>query len=494
MAKYYPPRIEEKIPAFSDKLVINFLHNPGTVVTDTKGLALLITNTWNTKVIIDKFIPWNSYNVSKEKKIEVNFTEEEKSKLTISNFYKVQLAYVSSDTNETGYYSNSGIVKYTTTPNVTLTQALSKLYFQASFSQERGSDITEKLQSSEFQLVNAAGNILASSGKIIHNTLNDVGLEQIEQYEFDYNYQGEEIYCHFKYTTINGLAGKVVILVEMNARPMRLMRMAIDPRDANYGEIIPTVSLEKGSVILRVEGRSNLSDLTFSREKVGTLRIETLGSSTSGYIEDNTVEFGADYVYSYTANEGSIKKETSNIAVYFEDAFLTDGEKNLCIKYNPQVKNFKEVILETKVDTIGSKYPYFYRNGNVRYKEFSIGGLISYIMNSDWMVDAGTREATPTNNITSQSFATNLDDKNIKRELDFKLSVLEWLNNGKPKLFRSPTEGNYLIRLTNVSLTPEDKLGRMLHSFNATAYEINSADLTTLKKYGIIGNEVNDAT
>jgi len=39
-------------------------------------------------------------------------------------------------------------------------------------------------------------------------------------------------------------------------------------------------------------------------------------------------------------------------------------------------------------------------------------------------------------------------------------------------MFKSATEGNYLVRLLNVSLTPEDKLGRMLHSFSATAYEI----------------------
>jgi hypothetical protein len=56
---------------------------------------------------------------------------------------------------------------------------------------------------------------------------------------------------------------------------------------------------------------------------------------------------------------------------------------------------------------------------------------------------------------------------NLKREREFKLEVLNWLNNGQPKLFRSPTEGNYIIRLMNISLAPEDKLGRMIHTFNS---------------------------
>jgi len=36
------------------------------------------------------------------------------------------------------------------------------------------------------------------------------------------------------------------------------------------------------------------------------------------------------------------------------------------------------------------------------------------------------------------------------------MAALDWLNDGKPKLFRSPAEGNYLVRLMNASLTPND--------------------------------------
>jgi hypothetical protein len=62
------------------------------------------------------------------------------------------------------------------------------------------------------------------------------------------------------------------------------------------------------------------------------------------------------------------------------------------------------------------------------------------------------------------------------RERLFKNKVLEWLNNGKPKLFRSPHEGNFIVRMMKTTLNPENKLGRLLHTFNGTAYEI--ADCT----------------
>jgi hypothetical protein len=84
---------------------------------------------------------------------------------------------------------------------------------------------------------------------------------------------------------------------------------------------------------------------------------------------------------------------------------------------------------------------------------------------------------------------TSLVSYNILAERKFKLEVLDWLNNGKVKLFRSPTEGNYLVRLMNVSLSPEEKTGRMLHSFNSTAYEMAECTYENMGKYGIISIE-----
>ena len=69
-------------------------------------------------------------------------------------------------------------------------------------------------------------------------------------------------------------------------------------------------------------------------------------------------------------------------------------------------------------------------------------------------------------------FITDLVDYNISKEKDFKLAVLDFLHNKKPKLFRSCTEGNYAVMTMNSSLSPNDTLGRMLHTFNCTAYEI----------------------
>jgi hypothetical protein len=162
---------------------------------------------------------------------------------------------------------------------------------------------------------------------------------------------------------------------------------------------------------------------------------------------------------------------TSAILADFNDMFLTDGMRQLRIAYNPKVSSFKTTLLEQKTDTLGSKYPTFSRNGIVNYVELNLSGLISYT------ADLHHYFYTPTRNFETMY---NLTAHNFYQERIFKTEVLAWLTNGEPKLFRSPGEGNFIVRLMNISLSPNDTLGRMLHTFTATAYEIAKSDIDSL--------------
>jgi hypothetical protein len=156
------------------------------------------------------------------------------------------------------------------------------------------------------------------------------------------------------------------------------------------------------------------------------------------------------------------------------------------------MSTFKENVLEQKLETIGGKYPFIFRNGNVKYKEFSLSGLISYNMDLEGLFmdgvklgiieDSYERSMTPEGlNIKNNlGYNTNLSNLNVNLERKFKLAVLDWLNNGEIKCLKTPTEGNYLIRLISVSSSPEKGLGRMLHDFSATAYEIEEYSLSNI--------------
>lgn len=216
---------------------------------------------------------------------------------------------------------------------------------------------------------------------------------------------------------------------------------------------------------------------------------------------DYNVESGKTYKYNLIETDSQkniiskrIFKKGISMKVYYEDMFLSDCERCLKIRFNPKISSFKTTLLENKMDTIGNKYPFFFRNDTVGYKEFPINGLISYHMDDikgfliekdDEPIKMGIENYSDRYNITRSNSdflpTVNLVDYNVAAEKYFKIKVLDWLNNGNPKLFRSPTEGVYLVRLLNVSLAPEEALGRMLHSFSCTAYEcLDSNPITNL--------------
>lgn len=224
---------------------------------------------------------------------------------------------------------------------------------------------------------------------------------------------------------------------------------------------------------------------------------------------DKCVEQGRKYKYSIykyglTPDYREIRTQkfyTKPVTAQFEDMFLYDGERQLNIKFNPKISTFKTVKLENKVETIGGKYPFLSRNGHTNYKQFAISGLISVLMDDqmtfwkdpEYNGDSAHRTKTPTLSDTDfrHFHSTNLENWNVTRERDFKLDVLDWLNDGKPKLLRTPTEGNYIVILQGVSLSPMDQLGRMLHTFSATAYEVDDLNIDTLKKYNMSGVKTN---
>jgi hypothetical protein len=71
-------------------------------------------------------------------------------------------------------------------------------------------------------------------------------------------------------------------------------------------------------------------------------------------------------------------------------------------------------------------------------------------------------------------------------EREFRNLVSDFLYDGKPKLFKSPTEGNILIRITDVSMSPQQGLNRIIYSFSAQAYEIADNTIDNYKKYNLL--------
>ena len=176
------------------------------------------------------------------------------------------------------------------------------------------------------------------------------------------------------------------------------------------------------------------------------------------------------------------------ILTVLENMYLVRNYRQLNIQLNPQVSSYQRVVSDTITTTLGSKYPFVSRNGNSNYRQFTISGLISSHMD-DNSIFTNKDEIYLLNKDLYLQFnkERNISEyKDYQYEYHFREKVLDFLYSEKAKLFRSPTEGNLLVKLTNISLTPNQTLGRLLYSFTATVVEIDECTPQNLMKYGIV--------
>ena len=243
--------------------------------------------------------------------------------------------------------------------------------------------------------------------------------------------------------------------------------------------------------------------------------IEKVAGDIDLTLEDNTVSSLVWYRYSIQMENsvgGLTRVFRSDVFMpEFYDAILSRGEQQFKIQYNYSISSFKPVVNRAKVDTLGGRFPKFAENAILNYKQFSISGLISseadahqkFLNKRNYFDDNYQRYQVYKSDMGIQDLVRNDYDDYLTEsqvltsyltttqndwlwEREFREEAMKWLNDGEPKLYRSMTEGNMAVMLTDISLTPNATLGRRLWTFTATVYEIAEADsLSTLDSLGI---------
>lgn len=510
-----PPQLNTKLPAFTyskskagSALTIPFNLNRSVAKSQFNSVAVIIKSV-QTNVEkyngITKLINYNYKNRNYEAVVLLPTSELFPQ---AGQYYKVQIACVDDVTDPAnpviGYYSTVGVVKCTSDPIVIIKDrddTINHTYEYTGLYSQKDMDTTEKVYSYCFNLYNDSNELIATSGEQIHNSSFDKeiyestdtwtvrkSLEQNVRYEIEY-----------VVTTTNGLqkSARAAIIDSETVLPnvhatLEAESNVLDGYIKVYLQGDGSQTLVSGSFVLL---RSSSEDKYDSWYELTRFQLSQWDATTVREIcKDYTVQQGFEYKYAIQAYNSSglysDRMMTKPVICDFEDAFLYDGERQLKIRFNPKVSSFKSTILETKTNTIGGKYPFIFRNGNVEYKEFAISGLLSVLgdENDEFLTglprELVERRTTPASEAYVPSMGTWLTADNFRCERQFKMDALAWLNNGKPKLFRSPAEGNFIVRLMNTSLTPNDTLGRMLHTFNTSACEIAACTFENLQSYG----------
>lgn len=238
-------------------------------------------------------------------------------------------------------------------------------------------------------------------------------------------------------------------------------------------------------------------------------------SNTLLYI-DYIIESGIKYKYAfqYQNSQGlrsaPLQEEGMTVpsrSVDFEYSYIYRDGVQLRLKFNQKLSSFKHTTLASKQDTLGDQFPHLSKNGYAYYAEFPISGLISFQMDEDQTFFTLKTDGYYYNNelvIPADKFSvstatrgdesvpsylpidSSITDNNIFIERKFREKAEQFLNDFTYKLYKSPTEGNIVIGLINMSMTPNASLGRMIFEFSATAYEVLENTIDDLNEVGII--------
>lgn len=445
------------------------------------------------------------------KSCALNLKENGQLKVEAGKIYKIQIAFYNSESQEQSEWSIISYIKCTHKPIITINgesndftidnttiqgvQIVESPTFFGFYSNE---DITEPEKEYRFSL------IYTNTRELIEQTewkSHQTGIS--DSYVFQNILKDFTQYTvKYEIKTINGYSTQI---------SYNFLTSFFLVTDNIQLSLSPELDREKGVIAVHIQGSNTVAANYILRRTSNESNytiwedlkyIQVLNKIPNELYLDYTVKYGVSYKYGIqqiNKNGHRTKMIMSDKIVdcYFDDIFLVSNNEMIKIKFNPKVTNYKRNLLETKQDTIGRQYPFIMKNGNTNYFSFSLGGLISYYaeFDSDFLFQENTHSLLSDKEL-SNIVTTNLTDINLYNERIYREKVEKFLNNGEIKLLKSPTEGNLLIYLMQVSLTPEDRLGRLLYSFTSTAYEVdNSNKLSNLFNNNVVtlGSYVNIA-
>lgn len=546
----YPPIMPDVIPAFirTESCKIHFALSSYNSLNDIKNVQLTLTNQKTNQSALDSVKYPSNIKIIDKANIQIQDTEDNykyyielpasdliNNIFLLNQFYKIQLRFTSIQaediesegrgiatwlTNNVDYFSEwstvcllKGIeqplfsIKNFTETDINilyfpLTNIAGRMYFS-------NSRETEYLKSYNIQIYEtdiSSDNLAIDSGQVYTNEYNPNEIN----YEINYDLNTNVVYfLVLNYTTNNLYTNTINYRFKIQETQNYILdahtSFQIDEENGRIKiSVLPITN--KDLIIKRASSKTNF----IQWETLKTIPY-SLSPETVFVWYDTSIESGIWYKYriQQVGQAGKLIDSEQPLMCVFEDMFLTTGEKQLKIQFNPALSNFKYNVTESQQTTLGSQFPYIKRNGNNYFRSFSIGGLItSLIDTADWYnAQYSENDTSSFNFIEPFSSKTQIygnaeslyNQYNINNNIDyrqdyiyekeFRKKVYDFLYKNNIKLFRSTTQGNILVKIMDVNFQPVEQLGRCLYSFTANAVEIAENNAENYKKYNIINQQ-----
>lgn len=281
--------------------------------------------------------------------------------------------------------------------------------------------------------------------------------------------------------------------VEVENEPAAATNLQIQasPDEENGRIMVNIIPGEQGFSGTIVIIRASNKDGFRKWQDVHTSQINLASTQTYLWSDNSTIQSGIFYIYGVQEVLNGVRSSAATTEdpcmVLFQHTYLNTDTLQLNIKFDPNISSVQKRIAEGINETIGSKYPFIRRNAQVGYRTFDISGTISCLIDDTASLMKASKQdvygqyKTWYDNFNNKNHISIYNDYIYEKE--FRDRVIEFLYQDNVKLFRSATEGNILVKLTGVSLSPNQSLSRRIYSFSCTAYEIDDFTILNCEKY-----------
>lgn len=273
----------------------------------------------------------------------------------------------------------------------------------------------------------------------------------------------------------------------------------------NAGEInLPVLNgeLDKSKLISEIAIlRSTLGEGLLKWEEVTRLKSSSMQEAV---LYDYFVENGNYYRYALQpilANgmKGAITEFYDTVTTF--DGFWLLGEEDYQFSfiYNGVIGEISHVKPVDIIETIGGKYPYIVRSSELDYRRYQFSGtltshqdVLGLFASENYSVAISPDPTVPISYVELKYGDEKL--LNCKNDLEemqdgmvmqrlWRDKISKWLNDGEPKIMKSEAQGNMLVHLSNVSITPNETLAGLISDFSCTVTEIGPLTEKSLQKY-----------
>ena len=534
----FPPIIESKMPAFltsgeckiyfslSQYNNINQIANCQiTIMYQNNNSSALKTSKYPSNIKLCNLSVDNNVIGDTKYYITILPSDLEDDVFDISQYYKIQIRFTSTQAETINIDNTSGIdswlannlqyfsewsqvclIKAISQPSINMLnfgenndyiQTIISNYYTVNFEGiVNFADPADTQHVRSFNVLTYQDDILINTSQQIYtnpyNNINKliysatVELKTNKTYKFKFNITTNNFYIFSKTYT--------VVINDENVVDSNL-KIKIQPDEQN-GRMKVTIknitnSSYTGNIIIkRASGKNNFNDWV-------DIHLDYINTDKQlNYVwYDPTIQSGQLYLYGVQevfagGNKSKVSVCKEPKLVVFQHMYLSSGGRQLNIKFDPQITSFQRVVSQTRVETIGSKYPWFYKTGALGYRTFPISGTISVLMDNSALMKSSKIQLYGDkkhwyDEYNKQHRVTPYND--YIYEKDFREQVIDFLYQDNIKLFRSATEGNIFVKLMDINFTPNITLSRRIYSFSCTAYEADDFNIKNcLEKYNIL--------